>query len=146
MDVLESVCVSFIAVIIPGFKSAAIWYVYYHLFSSVKTDTPLFVVMQNHLFSWRIKLLVLSELGDHDNSGISLTSLLAFMVKSCLYCSFLVLSHNFFNYKSVFLYELVLYNPLNLPFAVFPCFALTMPLSSTYHLWVPAVSITLCRT
>lgn len=144
MDMLESVCVSFIAVIIPGFKSAAIWHVYCHLFSSTKTVKPLFVVMQNNLFYWRIKLLVLLELGDpwwQSNQ---------FDIVACFHnqitITLQVFIPHFFNYKNMFLYELVLYNPLNLPFSVFPCFVLTMPLSSTYHLWVPAVCITLCRT
>lgn len=58
MYMLESVNVSFTAVVISVFKSAGTFcaFVYYcYLFSSVKTDTPLFVVMQNHLFSWIIK-------------------------------------------------------------------------------------------
>lgn len=130
---------------------------YCHLYSSMKTNSLLFVVIQSHLVSWRTKLLVLLELGERDSNGIGPALWLAFMIKcsSCLCCRFflfLFLSHVvfvfvfFYYYKNMFLYEVALYNPSNLPFTMFPCFALTMSLSSTYHLWVPAVCITLCGT
>lgn len=149
MNMLESVNVRFIAVIISGFKSAGKFctFVYYrYLCFSVKTDTTLFVVMQNHLFSWIIK-------PGPVRAGRPWWQWNLFDIVACFYEQIMFMLHFFcfypsylFYYKNVFLYELVLYNPSNLPFRVFPCFALTVPLSSMYHFWVPAVCIMLCRT
>lgn len=148
MNMIESICVSVIAVIIPRLSQLLL--VCLCIISSFFLQWKL---IHLHLQWWKIICFpeelrsVLSELRDHVDSGISLTSLLAFMIKSCLSRSFLAFSPLFkFYYKKVFLHELVLYIPLNLLVAMFPCFALTMPLSSTYHLWVPAVCITLCWT
>lgn len=74
---------------------------YCHLYSSMKTNSLLFVVIQSHLVSWRTKLLVLLELGERDSNGIGPALWLAFMIKcsSCLCCRFflfLFLSHVFF--------------------------------------------------